>query len=409
MEQKVLEKYAQLLVKKGINIQKNQILVINCPVECAEFARVITKIAYDEGAKEVFINWSDEIITQLRYLHATDEVFDEYPEWMKVFYLNNAEKDAAFLSISATNPELLKDVDSNRITRYQKVSSKAIEEYRNKQMSNKLTWCIASIPTTSWAKKVFPNVSDEKAKEKLWDAIIKTVRVDQDDPKIAWDEHLKNLNKSSKSLNESHFKMLKFHNKLGTDLSIELPEGHIWLGGAEITPNGIVFIANIPTEEVFTLPKKTGVNGIVYSSKPLNYNGNLIEDFSITFKEGKIVDFKAKTGYETLQSLIETDEGSHYLGEVALVSYDSPISKSNILFFNTLFDENASCHLAIGRAYPVCIKNSEGKDAEELNKMGVNNSSTHVDFMFGTKDLQIIGITHDNKEVAIFKDGNFII
>ena len=208
-------------------------------------------------------------------------------------------------------------------------------------------------------------------------------------------------------LNSNNFKYLQYKNSLGTDLKIELPENHLWLGGSDFTPDGIEFIANMPTEEVFTLPKKDGVNGIVVSSKPLNYNGNLIEKFSITFKQGKIVDFNAEVGYDILKSIIETDEGSHYLGEVALVPYDSPISNSNILFYNTLFDENASCHLAIGKAYPVCIKNGENLNDEELAEQGVNDSFVHEDFMVGTEDLQIIGITADGKQISIIENGNF--
>jgi aminopeptidase len=209
-------------------------------------------------------------------------------------------------------------------------------------------------------------------------------------------------------LNSNNFKFLHYKNSLGTDLHIELPEDHIWLGGAEYTSEGLEFIANMPTEEVFTLPRKTGVNGRVVSSKPLNYNGNLIEQFSLTLKDGKIVDFTAEKGNEVLKKLIETDEGSHYLGEVALVPFDSPISQSNIVYFNTLFDENASCHLALGKAYPICIKNGAQMDKTRLDALGVNDSLTHVDFMIGTKDLEVIGTTANGVEIPVFQDGNFI-
>jgi aminopeptidase len=407
MDKTMLEKYARLLVKMGVNIQTGQTLVINSPIECAEFARMIAENAYQAGAREVVMSWRDELSTRIKYLHATDDVFDEFPEWQKEFSLSYSHKGAAFLSISASDPELMKGVDPSRMVRQQKVASAALKEYRERMMANKNVWCVASIPTVAWAKKVFPGVSGEEAVEKLWDAIFKTVRADQEDPVAAWEEHKSNLQKSMDFLNNSNFKSLKFKNALGTDLNVELPEGHLWLGGSEFTPEGVEFIANMPTEEVFSLPKKTGVNGTVFSSKPLNYNGNLIDEFSITFKDGRIVDFSAKEGYETLKSLVETDEGSHYLGEVALVPYDSPISRSNILFYNTLYDENASCHLAIGKAYPVCIKNGENMTSAELEQHGVNESITHVDFMFGTKDLQITGITQDGTEVIVFKDGNF--
>ncbi|QVK18491.1 aminopeptidase [Mycoplasmatota bacterium] len=408
MDNLTLKKYAQLLIKMGINIQKNQTLIVRAPIECAEFARIVAQVAYDEGAREVIMRWEDDLSTKMKYLSANDEIFDEFPEWLKEFHLSYARKGAAFLTIDASDPELLKEVNPSKMVRYQKVANKAVKEYRDRLMSNKNVWCIASIPTVSWAKKVFPDVNEEEAVSKLWDAILNAMRVNQEDPVKAWEEHKTNLKKSMDFLNSNNFKMLKFKNNLGTDLEVELPEEHIWLAGSEFTPEGIEFIANMPTEEVFTLPKKTGVNGIVYSSKPLNFNGKLIDEFSITFKDGKIIDYNAKKGYDSLKELIETDEGSHYLGEVALVPYDSPISKSNILFYNTLYDENASCHLAIGRAYPSCIKNGDNMTEEELEKHGVNHSINHEDFMFGTADLKITGITHDNKEIPIFDNGNFV-
>ncbi|MDP4146850.1 MAG: aminopeptidase [Bacillota bacterium] len=407
MNDDLLKKYAQLLVKTGVNIQKNQTLVISSPIECASFARIISELAYKEGAREVVMNWRDELSAKIKYLHAPEEIFEEFPEWQKDFYLYYVRKGAAFMSIAASDPELMKDVDPERLRKSNKASSTALKEYSESIMSNKNSWCVASIPTRAWAKKVFPNATEDEAVEELWKSILKSVRADTEDPVTAWNEHKSYLKKSMDFLNSNNFKFLQYKNSLGTDLKVELPNNHLWLGGSEYTPEGVEFIANMPTEEVFTLPKKTGVNGTVVSSKPLNHNGNLIENFSFTFKEGKIVDFTAEKGYESLKNLVETDDGSHYLGEVALVPYDSPISNSNILFYNTLFDENASCHLAIGRAYPVCIKNGENMNDEELGKAEVNDSLTHVDFMIGTKDLEITGITADGKEIPVFKNGNF--
>ncbi len=403
----MLEKYARLIVKTGINIQNKQTLVVVSPIECAAFARMIAEVAYKEGARDVVISWKDELFSKIRFLRAPEVVFDEFPEWQKEFYISYVRQGAAFISIAAADPELLKDVDPERVARVQKASNVALQEYRESLMSNKNVWCVVSIPTQSWAKKVFPQVSADQAVEKLWEAIFQSVRVDTADPVAAWEIHKKSLKRSMDFLNSSKFKVFHYKNSLGTDLKIELPEDHIWLGGSEYTPEGVEFIANMPTEEVFTLPKKTGVNGRVVSSKPLNYNGNLIEQFSLTFKEGKIVDYTAQQGREILKKLIETDEGSCYLGEVALVPYDSPISKSNILFYNTLFDENASCHLAIGKAYPVCIKNGTNMSKEQLAKNGVNDSLVHQDFMIGTADLEITGTTTAGEEIPVFKNGNF--
>ena len=407
MDTKMLEKYARLIVKTGVNIQKGQTMVITSPIECASFARMVAQFAYEEGARDVVLNWKDELLAKIRFMQAPEEVFEEFPEWQKEFYLSYVKQGAAFVSIAASDPELFKDVNPGRLVKVQKASNTALKEYRERIMSNKNSWCVVSIPTTAWAKKVFPKLSEEQAVEALWEAILKTVRVDTTDPVVAWEEHKRNLKKHAEFLNTHQFESLQYKNSLGTDLKIELPKNHVWLGGSEFTPEGLEFLANMPTEEVFTMPKKTGANGTVFSSKPLNYNGNLIDDFSLTFKEGKVVDFTAKQGYEILKGLVETDEGSHFLGEVALVPYNSPISNSNILYYNTLFDENASCHLAIGKAYPVCIKDGENMSNEELKALGVNDSLTHVDFMIGTKDLEIIGITAEGKEIAVFKNGDF--
>lgn len=403
----MLEKYAELIVKKGLNIQKDGLLFINSPIECAEFSRMISEKAFKTGAKDVYINYGDENFSKIKFENASIETLQEVPSFEIDKYLYYQRKGASFLSISASNPELLKDVDSKKVSAASASRSIALKEYYEKVMNNENAWCVVSIPSKAWAKKVFSNLSEDDAVEALWDAIFKIVRVDLENPVDAWDKHSKSLKENIKFFEKYNFKTLKYKNSLGTDLEIELPENHIWCGGSDLTTNGVEFIANMPTEEIFTLPKKTGVNGIVYSTKPLNYNGTLINEFSLTFKDGRIVEFTAKEGYDALKELIATDEGSHYLGEVALVPYDSPISNSNILFYNTLFDENASCHLAIGRAYGSCIKGGETMSDEELEESGANNSLKHVDFMVGSKDLDIFGYTHDGKEVQVFKNGNF--
>lgn len=294
MDKNLLKNYARLLVKIGINIQPNQTLVISSPVDCADFARLITETAYEEGAREVVLNWNDDIVSKLRYLYAPDEVFDQFPEWRKQFYLSYAEQGAAFLSISASDPELMKDVDPGRIARAKKTASIELKEHSDNLMNNRNVWCVASVPTPSWAAKVFPGIPQDQAVEKLWNAILTSVRADDQDPVEAWKIHKTSLKQKLDKLNDMQLQWIHIRNKLGTDLKIELPEDHIWLGGSDISEDGIEFIANMPTEEIFTSPARNGVNGRVVSSMPLNYNGSLIEDFSFTFKDGEIVDFSAK-------------------------------------------------------------------------------------------------------------------
>ena len=401
-----LDKYAELAVKVGVNIQPGQDLLVRSPIECAPFVRKVVKHAYETRAKNVYIEWSDEECTLIRYLNAPDEVFNEFPKWTSDQYVEIAKNGGAFLSIHAANPDLLKNVDPQRIANYQKASGIALKEWRSYTLSDKCKWSIVSIPTEAWAKKVFPDVSGEEAINKLWDAIFKCSRVEGQDPIQAWAEHNADLKLRMDFLNEKNFKTLKFKSEK-TDLTMELPEGHIWLSGASVDPNGIEFNPNIPTEEVFCLPHKFKVNGVVHSTKPLVYSGNVIDNFSLTFKDGRIVECTAEKGQETLEKLIETDEGSHYLGEVALVPFKSPISDTNIVFFNTLYDENASCHFAIGSAYRTCVKDGDEIKDEDLDKYGINDSLTHVDFMIGSSDMNIVGETYNKEEVQIFKDGNW--
>lgn len=402
---KQIEKYADLLVKVGINIQKDQTLVVNSPIECADFTRFVTKKAYEAGAREVFVRWNDELTEKMKYEMASNETFDEFPQWATDMFNFYADTDAAFLTISASDPELMKAIDPKKISRQNKVRNKALNYYRTRLMSDKNVWCVASIPTASWAKKVFPEAG-ENAMNLLWDAIFKAVRVDQDDPVAAWRKHQEALKENTDFLNKSRFVKLRYKNSIGTDVVVDLPDGHIWAGGGSAAPGGHEFVANMPTEEVFTLPKRNGVNGTIVSSIPLNYNGNLIENFSFTFEEGIVMEFTAESGFDTLQELLETDDGACRLGEVALVPFDSPISNQNILFYNTLFDENASCHFALGKAYPM-VEGVENMTPEEMLEAGINESLIHVDFMIGTDDLEIIGIKDNGEEIQLFEKGNF--
>jgi len=403
----LLDKYADLCVRVGINIQKDQPLVISAPVEGVEFVRLLAKHAYEAGAKEVFVNWNDGDLTRMKFEYSPMEVFENFPKWYADCMEDYAEKGAGFISISAQDPYLLKGIDPKKIAANNKSSSIGLKKFREYTMNDINAWCVISIPTKKWAIRVFPDVNEEEAVEKLWDAIFKALRIYEEDPVEAWKKHLDNIESKVKFLNEKSFKKLYYKSSNGTDLEVELPEGHIWAGGGGKNTKGVYFVANMPTEEVFTMPHKYGVNGVVYSTKPLNYGGNLINNFSLTFKDGKVVDFTAEEGYEVLKDLLDLDEGAKRLGEVALVPFDSPISKSNIIFYNTLFDENASCHFALGKAYPTNIKGGSDMNEEELDKAGVNDSLTHVDFMVGTEDLNIVGETKEGEKVQIFENGNW--
>ena len=407
MEAKFKE-YAKLLVEVGVNIQKGQTLVIGSPVDCAWFARLCARAAYAAGCREVVMRWSDDELTREKYLHAEDSVFDSLPAWQAEFDNGYARQGAAFLHISARDPENLVGVDPDRIARSQRSSGEALKEYRELTMSNTVPWCIGSIPIPSWARKVFPGCPEDEAVEKLWEAIFQTVRVDGSGAAVdRWREHLAGLKGHMDRLNGLNLESLHYTNSLGTDLTIRLPEGHIWAAGSSETNSGLPFIANMPTEEVFTAPLRNGVDGVVCSSMPLVHNGVVIDKIRFQVKEGKIVEASAQTGEDALKAAITLDEGASYFGEVALVPYDSPISRQKLLYYNTLFDENASCHLAFGEAYPECLQGGAEMSKEERKARGLNDSITHVDFMVGTADLSVTGKTRDGREVPVFVDGNF--
>lgn len=404
-----LRKLAKLAVKTGVNIQPGQMLLINTSVDAKEFAIMVAEEAYLAGAGYVEVNFSEAEISKLSFKHASDKYLYDVPEYVVEKFKYYINESVARLSISSPNPEAFKGVDPKRIATAAKASSEKLGFFRKFSMASGTQWSIVAWPNKVWAKKVFPNMEEEAAVEALLDAILYASRVTEDnDVEQEWKTHTGNLARYSKTLNNYNFKTLTFKNSLGTDLTLDLVENHIWAGGAEHSLNGFEFAPNIPTEEVFSMPHSHGVNGKVVSTKPLSYSGKLIENFYLEFKDGKVVNYGAEKEVEALKYLLEMDEGSSRLGEVALISHNSPISNQNILYYNTLFDENASCHLALGNAYTMNIKDGNTLSEEELLKQGFNKSMNHVDFMFGSEDMDVDGITHDGKVVPIFRKGNFV-
>ena len=405
MNQDTLKKYAHTLLKYGVNLQQDQTLVISVDVENKDFAVIVTEEAYELGAKEVVLNWRCSPIARQRLLHANESVLEKPANWIPEFYKQYIDDKAAFLSLISANPKALEDIPTDRISLQSCNLNKALSFYHTAIMNSSVTWCVASVPTVLWADLLGYEGTDEEKIDQLWATLLKLCRIEGVEPKDTYRHHMAKLRHRCEALNKLDLKSLRYTCENGTDLLLELPEGHIWLGGEESSKDGTIFNANIPTEEVFSAPQYNGVNGVVYSTKPLIYHGNTISDFSFTFKEGKIVEYTAKEGYEVLKELVETDEGSHYLGEVALVDHFSPISQSNQIFYETLFDENASCHLAIGASYPTCLKNSDGLSEEDLKERGLNHSLTHVDFMIGHERMNIKGYTRDGQAFDIMIDG----
>ncbi len=403
-----LKKYAQLTIKMGVNVQKGQALHISAPIEAQTFVHHVVEAAYDAGAENVLVNWTDEFLTRKRFEREPMHVLENVPNWLIERQVEHVKNGGAVLSIYAPNPDLLEGIDPEKIARATKAQGQALSEYRSYMMNDRVQWSIVSVPTNKWAAKIFPDVDVEEAKTKLWEQIFSIVRVDQDDPIKAWKDHNETLYEIRDYLNDKKYVSLQYESKTA-DLTIDLPEGHIWAGGGAVAENGASFNPNMPTEEVFTVPHREGVNGTVSNTKPLNYNGNLIDGFTLTFKDGKVVNYEAEKGYDTLKHLLETDEGSVHLGEVALVPHSSPVSKSELIFYNTLFDENASCHLALGEAYPTNLEGGERMPQDELLERGVNTSLIHEDFMIGSNDLNVYGITKNGDKEPIILNGDWAI
>lgn len=403
----MLKKYAELIIKQGVNLQSGQELLIDASIDSYPLVRLLTQKAYEVGAKDVIVNYRDEEVTRLRYENCDQKHFENVPAYIKELRNEYAGRHAALISIESDNPENLKNIDPMKIQTWSKAVRQACQPFYDALDLGINRWCIVGAPSVGWANKVFPEMGDREAVEALWKAIFKVTRCEEDDPVEAWNEHRRSFERRIQILNEKKIKTLHFHNELGTNLKIGMNQDYLFAGGGSYTTDGIYSFPNIPTEEIFTSPDFHDVNGTVYSALPLHYQGHIIDEFALTFENGRIVDYHAKVGEDVLKSIIETDEGSHYLGEVAFVPYDSPIRQLGLIFYNTLFDENASCHLAIGKGFGECLKDGLEMSKEELFQHGINDSLTHVDFMIGTKDLSIEAILEDGSSFVIFKDGNF--
>lgn len=404
--QEKLEQFAELAVRIGVNIQKGQYLLINTSTETLEFTRIVVKKAYEAGAGRVHVNLTDSSFERDYYENVAIDETANFPKWTVAQREELIERKGALLWIDAENPDLLAGINVDIISAQQKAAGTALVNYRKAVMNDQIAWSIIAVPSPKWAAKVFPNLPAEEQVPALWDAIFKTVRIGEGDAVAKWQTHIENLHTRADQLNEKKYQKLHYIAP-GTDLTIELPDKHLWKSGSSNSPEGTTFIANMPTEEVFTLPAKFGVNGYVSNTKPLVYKGNIIDDFQLTFEKGKIVKAEAKVGNELLQQLIVADEGSAYLGEVALVPHESPISASNILYYNTLFDENASNHLAIGEAYPTCFEGGKELEKGQLEALGINTSITHEDFMIGSAEMDIDGILADGTVEPIFRKGSW--
>jgi len=401
-----LAEYANLAVRVGINVQPGQYVLINTTTETLDFTRLVVKKAYEAGAKRVHVNFSDGPTNRAFYEFAAESEMHEFPAWMVAQRDELIDQQGALLWIDAEDPDLLAGVPVKRISDQHKVAGRALEKYRAAVMSDKIAWSIVAIPSQKWAAKVFPELPKEEQLNTLWEVIFKTVRIGDGTAVEQWNTHISELEKRATALNDKRYKKIMYKAP-GTELTIELPAKHLWMTGASKTPNKTAFIANMPTEEVYTAPLKFGVNGYVRNTKPFVYQGNIIDGFTIIFENGKIVKAQADIGNDLLQGLIQNDDGSSFLGELALVPHKSPISSSGILFYNTLFDENASNHLAIGEAYPTCVEGARDLDEGQFQALGLNTSITHEDFMIGSAEMDIDGERQDGTIEPIFRQGNW--
>lgn len=409
MKKSILKNYAKLIVKMGVNVQKKQDVIINASVDDAYFVKYVVEAAYKAGARTVSVEWGCQDLTKMAYKYQKLESLKDFPEWREKKLEHRVKTLPAVIHIMSEDPDGLSGIDQKKLLDVQRALGPINMKYRE-QMDNKFQWTIVGIPSEAWAKKVFPGLSGKKAVDSLWDAILNVTRV-YGDPIKNWEEHNNNLAKKTSFLNGLNIKTLIYKSANGTDFSIDINENMNFLAGGETTYGGVYYNPNMPTEECFTSPIKESCNGVVMATKPLSVNGVLVENFGFKFVAGKVTEVICDnpTHKEVLDHLISTDEGASMLGEVALVPFDSPVNQTNLLFYNTLYDENACCHLALGRAFNECIKDYQNKTEEEIKNIDLNLSVIHVDFMIGSSDLSIVAKTYDNKTVEIFKNGTWAI
>lgn len=402
-----LEKYAELLIVKGCAFKEGQELFVRSPIQVAQFARMVVACAYRHGARHVTVSWSDEAVSRLAYDNAPLEVFEATPSWQAELNNSMARNNAAVLTILSDDPQAMKGVDQRKVMARVVSNHEACKEFYDALDRGRCVWCIAGAASPVWASQVFPELDEAAATERLWEAILDTSRV-TDDPCKAWDEHRESFEERKAWLNAQQFSKLRYTASNGTDLTVGLIEGSHWEGGGQMGADGVTyFFPNIPTEEIFTSPDRLATEGVVHSALPLIHNGSPVEDFWIRFEGGRAVEYDARVGRDVLQGIIDTDDKSCFLGECALVPFDSPIRNTGVLFLETLYDENASCHLALGKGFPEVLEGGYDMSADELLSAGLNESAAHVDFMIGTADLNITGIKPDGTEVAVFVDGNW--
>lgn len=406
MKKTVLKNYAKLIAKTGVNVKSGQDVIIRAELDQPEFVAYVAEECYRAGARNVRVEWSHQPVSRLNAIYQSEDTLAEVAPWQEEKLRDQSLSLPAVIYLESADPDGMNGVDAHKVSSASMRRFPKIKPYRD-AMENKYQWCIAAVAGKNWAKKVFPKEKNaQAAEEKLWEAILRCSRA-EGNPIGNWNEHNKNLSERCRILNGLHLKKLFYRSSNGTDLTVGLmPEG-VFAGGGETTLSGRYFNPNIPSEEVFTTPRRGLAEGVVYSTKPLSYQGQLIENFHLRFADGKVTEAAAEKGEEVLKKMLAMDEGASYLGECALVPFDSPINESGLLFYNTLFDENASCHLALGRGFSMCVKGYENYSDEKIKELGVNDSMIHVDFMIGARDLSIEGETEDGARVAIFKNGNW--
>jgi aminopeptidase len=405
MELTRLRKFANLTVRRGVNVKPGQDVIIHAELDQPEFITMVVEEAYAAGARSVRVKWTHQPISRVHALMMKEDVMSEIPEWQHAEMAHLVKTLPAQIHIRSVDPDGMKGVDQQKLTNVSKITTPQMLKYRE-QMDNQFQWTIIGVPSVKWSEKVFPKLKGAAAVEAMWEAILKATRV-SDDPLATWDQHNATLQQRSQQLDAMNLDYLHFQSSNGTDFKIwMIPEAR-WLGGGEKLIDGHFYNPNMPTEEVFITPKAGKAEGKVVASKPLSYQGELIEDFSVTFAGGKVVKVEAKKNQKLLEQLVSMDEGASRIGELALVPFDSPIQQSGLLFFNTLFDENASCHIALGRAYVNSIRGYANMTPQQLTDIGCNRSMIHVDFMIGSQDLTITGSDRQGKKIAIFEKGNW--